>query len=155
LPRNSSSVDRLRGNATGHPARALRTASGRFEIIFPFIELSAKYGIREMESLFRIASPGAPVSRATLRRWTARFLKFGMPGLEDKARNERGVSRVFRGRFLAMVLVAEMHEAGKTVSEIHHTLAQRWPVLYPSVKIPSYNAVRRYLDKIFPREVQP
>ena len=155
MPRNSNSVNRLRGDATGNPERAPRTASERFEIIFPFVELSAKYEIKEWESLLRLAVPGAPVSRATIRRWLARFLEFGMAGLEDKVRRDRGVSRVFRDRFLAKVLMAELHAAGRPICEIHRALAQRWPVLYPGVKIPSYNSVRRYILSIFPREAKP
>jgi hypothetical protein len=103
VPRNFNPTDRLRGDATGNPSSVRFSSARKFEIVFQFIEVSSRYGITVWEDLLRLAVPGAPVSRATLRRWIARFLKFGMAGLADKARNDlafRALSAtVFSPRF--------------------------------------------------------
>lgn len=90
----------------------------------------------------------ARVSVTTLFRWKSAYSRFGMSGLVEHERNDRGVSRLFRDRPHAALFVLRMRAGGSSIDAIHRELARRWPIAYGASRVPSYNSVRRLLNSM-------
>jgi hypothetical protein len=154
LPINSNSRTRLGG--TRHRSQSpYSEALRRYEKIAPLVTFLSKNRVASLEDLLAVAAIGRSVSSATLRRWLNSYLKLGLSGLEPATRSDLGVSRAFRSRLLATILVAQMHQEGKNPYAIWRELTQHWASLYPESNAPAYNTVLRYLRSIFPTEARP
>lgn len=84
------------------------------------------------------------VSESSLFRWMNAFENFGLEGLRNRRRSDRGTSTKLRG--LAMVFIWTEHLAGEAPAVIHRKLVGSWPALSGGdSRAPSYATVRRFL----------
>jgi Homeodomain-like domain len=90
------------------------------------------------------------ISERTLWRWYKRFNQSGLIGLRREPRSDKGVSRIFQGRSLAVAFIYDRHEKGLTARAVFEALMQRWNFLYPGSRPPSCSLVRDFLKR-FPK----
>jgi len=82
------------------------------------------------------------VSGRSLYRWLARLEKFGERGLENRLRRDKGFSRKFQDRALAVAFVFARHIEGLTARAIHRALAAEWSRIYSDGSVaPCYDTV--------------
>ncbi len=94
------------------------------------------------------------VTARTLYRWLARLEKFGVRGLENRSRSDKGFSRKFQDRALAVAFVFARHVEGITTRAIHRALAAEWGRIYSDGSVaPCYDTVRLFVHSLV--RVQP
>lgn len=125
------------------------TPQEKLEVILRLVKFIRRTGALSLADVYSVFSRRSGISTSTLRRWHWRYLQRGPRGLEHGRRRDARVSRVFRGRFLAMVLIGQMYQEGKSIQAVWRELAGLWPALY-SGACPSNNSVRRYIRAVFP-----
>jgi hypothetical protein len=82
----------------------------------------------------------------TLYRWRAK-LRPVLDALRDRPRSDRGSSRVIRGTAAAYALLIISAKPRKNVAEIRRALAHDWTRIGGEGRPPSYNAVRRFVER--------
>lgn len=94
------------------------------------------------------------VTGRTLYRWLRQLEKFGERGLENRSRRDKGFSRKFQDRALAVAFVFARHVEGLTVSAIHRALAAEWLKIYrDGSAAPCYDTVLNFVRSLV--RVQP
>jgi hypothetical protein len=107
--------------------------------------------LRTLSELVKYQSRLARISDGCAWRWFALFLRSGFAGLKRKVRADKGTSRSFDNRGLALLFLVDKKRAGWSPSGIHRALVMLWPRLYSdSSRPPSYPSVRRFFSQVRP-----
>jgi len=102
--------------------------------------------LRTLKEIFAYQSRVSGISERTIRRWCARFLRFGFPGLSSRRRSDRGISRWLENRGLAVIFLADRKAAGNSAALAYRALLEIWPRLYPDERPPCYRSVKKFLE---------
>ena len=87
------------------------------------------------------------VSSRTIFRWLGRVRDFGETGLQFPARRDKGLSRRFADRNLAVAFVCARLVEGKSAKAIHGELRSKWEELYED-RPPCYDTVQNFVRSI-------
>jgi hypothetical protein len=158
VPENARFPERPLG-AAARPKRPRRDASFKKRACWTLVAYRAARAAGGRPPLPRVERRARQLgcSGQSIFRWADLIAKFGERGLAPAPRREKGTSRRFKDRPLAVAFVFAKFVRGLTATAIHRELTTEWSRLYGD-KVPSRNTVAGFPRSIVlarSRQVRP
>jgi hypothetical protein len=148
MPENANSAEQPRRAGKGSK-RPRRDASFKLLAAGPLLAYRFAVAAGGRPPLPRVERRARQLgcSGQSIFRWADLIAEFGERGLATTPRREKGISRRFKDRPLAVAFVFARFVRGLTPAAIHRELISEWPRLYGD-KVPSPNTVAAFLRSI-------